>query len=108
MLIIMYISLSQILSNSFIAKDPDLKNTEIFHRKMLTIRVIRVMLYSGGEEVQRTELVRKLKKDGWNIAPGGKHGMATHPTKPGKIPIPNGSAIKDTTARGILKAAGLI
>ena len=56
---------------------------------------------------QRTEVVRRLKKDGWVIKPGGKHGMAEHPTKPGKIPIPNGSKIKEYTARGIYKAAGL-
>jgi len=74
---------------------------------LLTIRVIRVIVGSRGEEVKRTELVRKLNKGGWTITPGGKHGMATHPTKPGKIPIPNGSVIKDTTAMGILKAAGV-
>jgi len=64
-------------------------------------------MWSRGEEVQRTELVRKLKKDGWTITPGGKHSMAQHPTKPGKIPIPNGSKINEYTARGILRDAGL-
>jgi predicted RNA binding protein YcfA (HicA-like mRNA interferase family) len=58
--------------------------------------------------MKRSELVRKLKKGGWTIIPGGKHGMATHPIKVGKIPVPNGSNIKETTARGILRAAGLI
>jgi len=58
--------------------------------------------------MKRSELVRKLRKDGWIITPGGKHGMALHPTKPGKIPVPNGSNIKDTTAKGILKDAGLL
>jgi len=58
--------------------------------------------------VQRTELIRRLRKDGWTIRPGGKHSMAEHPSKPGKIPIPNGSQINDYTARGILKAAGLL
>jgi len=57
--------------------------------------------------MKRSELVRKLKKDGWVIKPGGKHCLATHPTKRGKIPVPNGSTIKDTTANGILKDAGL-
>jgi len=57
--------------------------------------------------MKRTELVRKLRKGGWIITPGGKHGLALHPLKPGKIPVPNGSIIKDTTARAILKAAGL-
>ena len=57
--------------------------------------------------MKRSELVRKLKKDGWVITPGGKHGMAKHPTKPGKIPIPHGSTIKEATAKGILKDAGI-
>jgi len=57
--------------------------------------------------MKRSELVRKLRKDGWIITPGGKHGLANHPTKRGKIPIPNGSIIKDTTAKGIMRSAGL-
>jgi predicted RNA binding protein YcfA (HicA-like mRNA interferase family) len=58
--------------------------------------------------MQRTELERKLRRGGWIIKPGGKHGMAIHPDKPGqKIPVPNGSKVNDYTAREILKAAGL-
>jgi len=64
--------------------------------------------YKGVNPVQRSELVRQLKKDGWVIKPGGKHGMAEHPHKPGKIPIPNGSQINDYTAKGILRSAGLL
>jgi len=62
----------------------------------------------GVKSMQRTELIRRLKKDGWVVKPGGKHGMATHPRKPGKIPIPNGSQINDYTAKGILRSAGLL
>jgi len=58
--------------------------------------------------MKRSELVRKLRKDGWVISPGGKHGLATHPIKPGKIPVPNGSTIKDTTAKAILKDAKIL
>lgn len=58
--------------------------------------------------MKRTELIRKLKKGGWIIIPGGKHGMAVHPKKNGKIPVPNGSSIKEYTARAILKDAGLL
>ncbi|MDR1687750.1 MAG: type II toxin-antitoxin system HicA family toxin [Clostridiales bacterium] len=58
--------------------------------------------------MQRTELERKLKQNGWVIKPGGKHKKARHPDKPGvMITIPNGSQIKETTANGILKDAGL-
>jgi len=66
-----------------------------------------VLLFKG-IQMKRSELVRKLKKDGWIITPGGKHGIALHPIKSGKIPVPNGSSIKETTARGILKDAGLL
>jgi len=59
--------------------------------------------------MQRSELVRKLKKGGWDIVTGGKHAMAKHPNYPGvKIPIPHGSKIDDYTAKGILTAAGLL
>ena len=58
--------------------------------------------------MQRTELERMLKKAGWVIKPGAKHQKARHPDKPGVIiTVPNGSKVKDTTANGILKDAGL-
>jgi len=74
----------------------------------LTIRAIRAIVNSRGEDMKRSELVRKLRKDGWIITHGGKHSLANHPTKRGKIPIPNGNTIKDTTAKGIMRSAGLI
>ena len=59
--------------------------------------------------MQRTEVERKLRKAGRIIKPGGKHQKARHPERPGIIiTIPNGSKIKDTTAKGILEDAGLI
>ena len=58
--------------------------------------------------MKRTELERKLRKGGWTIKPGGKHGMAKHPKKPGvRIPIPHGSKIDEYTANEILMDAGL-
>ena len=76
-------------------------------KKHLTIRVIRVILFSRGEGMQRTLLIKKLMKGGYKIMKGGKHGMAKHPDRPGKIPIPHGSQINDFTAKKILKDAGL-
>jgi len=58
--------------------------------------------------MQRTELIRRLKRGGWVVKPGGEHGIAIHPQKSGKIPVPNGSQINDYTAKGILKDAGLV
>ena len=58
--------------------------------------------------MKKHELVRALKKAGWNITPGGNHDLATHPEKPGiKIPIPRHREINEYTARGILESAGL-
>ena len=58
--------------------------------------------------MKRSELVRKLNKGGWQIIPGGKHGMATHQNHPGtRIPVPNSSKIDYWTAMGILKDTGL-
>ena len=37
----------------------------------------------GGDAIKRRELERKLRKGGWKIHAGGKHGMAKHPDKPG-------------------------
>ena len=59
--------------------------------------------------MKRTELERKLKRGVWKIAPGGKHNHAEHPDRPGEmIPVPNGSNIKEPTAKRILKEAGLL
>ena len=58
--------------------------------------------------MQRTELIRRLKKGGWKIEPGNPHGKAYHPDNPKyRIPVPNGSKINDRTAERILKDAGL-
>ena len=58
--------------------------------------------------MQRTELIRKLRKGGWLVKSGNPHGKTYHPNNPKyTIPFPNGSKIKDGTAARILKAAGL-
>ena len=58
--------------------------------------------------MQRTELIRKLNRGGWVVVSGNPHGKAYHPDNPKyRIPIPNGSKIKDRTAERILKDAGL-
>ena len=58
--------------------------------------------------MKRSELIRKLRRSGYIIKPGGKHGKAIHPENPAKaIPVPNGSMINDYTAKAILKEAGV-
>lgn len=58
--------------------------------------------------MKKRDILRKLEKAGWQITHGGNHDLATHPDRPGlKIPIPRHNEIKEITARGILKDAGL-
>ena len=74
----------------------------------LDIRITRGIIFSGGEGMQRTELVRKLRQKGWRIVGGSPHATAFHPSNPKfRIPIPHGSKINDRTAERILRDAGV-
>ncbi len=58
--------------------------------------------------MKRRDIDRTLKQAGWIISGGGRHDLATHPQKPGvRIPIPRHKEIKETTAKCILRDAGL-
>jgi len=57
---------------------------------------------------KRTELIRKLRKGGWVVVAGGKHGKAVHLDKTYIITVPHGSNIDEWTAKAILKDAGLL
>ena len=81
---------------------------ENLYKEHLMLRILRVIVGSGGEGMKRTELVRKLKKGGFVVTSGSPHGKAYHPSNPKRtIPIPHGSTIKDRTAERILRDAGL-
>lgn len=55
------------------------------------------------------DLLKKLHADGWKYKYSrGSHQYYTHPTKPGKIPVPNHPGdIPIGTLNNILKQAGL-
>lgn len=55
------------------------------------------------------EIIKILKKDGWQeFESRGSHVQYKHPTKPGKVTVPNhGGDIKKGTLNSILKQAGL-
>ena len=59
--------------------------------------------------MNKKEIEKLLKKDGWVITHGKAHDQAINPSKPGvKIPIPiHKSDIPIGTANSILKSAGL-
>lgn len=55
------------------------------------------------------EIEKILKQDGWELVDiKGSHHQYKHPTKPGKVTIPNHNGdIKPLTLKSILKQAGL-
>jgi predicted RNA binding protein YcfA (HicA-like mRNA interferase family) len=57
--------------------------------------------------MKRNKKIKELRKAGYTITNGGKHKLAEHPDRPGKISIPHGNEINEYTANGILRAAGL-
>lgn len=58
--------------------------------------------------MNKRELVKLLKQNGWEITPGSRHDLATNPNRPGvKLPIPWHAEPNKYTIEGILKAAGL-
>lgn len=58
--------------------------------------------------MNKRELVKLLKQNGWEITPGSRHDLATNSNRPGvKIPIPRHAEPNKYTIEGILKAAGL-
>lgn len=58
--------------------------------------------------MNKRELVKLLKQNGWEITPGSRHDLATNPNRPGvKIPIPRHAEPNKYTIESILKAAGL-
>ncbi len=59
--------------------------------------------------MKRRDIDKALLKAGWTITPGGNHDIAKHPQKPNvRIPLPRHKEIKETTAKSILRDAGLI
>ena len=58
--------------------------------------------------MNKRELIKLLKQNGWEITPGSRHDLTTNPQCPGvKIPIPRHTEPNKYTIEGILKAAGL-
>lgn len=78
-------------------------------KKVLTIRIMRVIIYTGGEEMRFREIEKIILNDGWYLKNvKGSHNQYKHPNKPGKVTIPNHSGDLDPiTIKSILRQAGL-
>ncbi len=81
----------------------------VFVQYALTIRIMRVIIYTGGEEMTAKKLIKILNADGWTEkTQKGSHLQLIHPIKSGKVTVPihkNDLDIK--TYNSILKQAGL-
>lgn len=78
--------------------------------KVLTMRIMRVIIYSGGEERMKFREIEKIiLDDGWYFKTArGSHNHYKHPTKSGKVTIPKHSGDLDPrTIKSILEQAGL-
>lgn len=73
------------------------------------MRIMRVIINTGGERMTAKEILRILKADGWEKkAQKGSHLQMVHPTKPGKLTVPiHGGDLDRKTYASILKQAGL-
>ena len=70
---------------------------------------MRVIIYSGDEDMRFREVEKILLNDGWVFKSArGSHNQYIHPVKKGKVTIPNHRGDLDMkTVNSILKQAGL-
>lgn len=72
---------------------------------------MRIMVVTEGNSMTVKEVLRMLHDDGWQEIPArtkGSHIQLKHPTKPGKVTVPNhGGDIAPGTLNSIMKQAGL-
>lgn len=75
----------------------------------LTIRIMCIIIYIGGEEMTAKEIIKILLKDGWTEKNcKGSHKQFVHPTKSGKVTVPYHTGDLDKrTVKSILNQAGL-
>lgn len=59
-------------------------------------------------ETNKTAIVKRLSREGWNTEDNNKHMKIKHPTKPGIIILPNHKDISIGVARQVHKVAGWI
>lgn len=71
--------------------------------------IMRIMRIERGDSMRFREVERLLLNDGWKRKNSrGSHNYYIHPTKPGKVTIPNHRGDLDMkTVKSILSQAGL-
>ncbi|MPZ58692.1 MAG: addiction module toxin, HicA family [Rhizobiales bacterium] len=59
-------------------------------------------------ETNRSKVVARLQRDGWECRHGSDRDVYKHPAKPGRIMVPRHRELSSGVARAIAKAAGWI
>ena len=57
-------------------------------------------------ETNRSKIVGRLERDGWQGRAGGGHDVYKHPARKGRIIVPRHRVLSPGVARAIVKAAG--
>ncbi len=57
-------------------------------------------------ETNRSRIVARLEREGWQARSGGAHDVYKHPLRKGRIVVPRHRVLSPGVARAIAKAAG--
>ena len=60
----------------------------------------------SGPETNRSKVVARLERDGWQSPAGGAHDVYKHPERKGRIIVPRHRTLSLGVARAIVKVAG--
>jgi len=63
-------------------------------------------LRMAGPETNTSKVVARLRRDGWQGHPGGRHDVYKHPDRKGRIIVPRHRTLSPGVAREIAKVAG--
>ena len=57
-------------------------------------------------ETNRSKIVARLLRDGWQVRSGGSHDVFKHPMKPGRIVVPRHRTLSPGVVRVMARMAG--
>ena len=67
-----------------------------------------IFAHVGGLETNRTKIVARLTREGWESRGGGRHDVFKHSLQKGRIIVPRHRTLTPGVARAIAKQAGWI
>ncbi len=73
---------------------------------IVKVAKLRNIVRMAGLETNRRKIVRRLEREGWTDAGGGKHDIYRHEQRVGRIVVPRHRELSPRVAREIAKIAG--